>query len=329
MADYTDNLVPIDIGSRTLMLGFTCPPLGVWVITAECYESGGSKPAGKDEATIEPGTDVNVTFAFDGLSPDTKYFINVFEGVDGRLLANAEFTTLPSSDAPKFKRFSVKVENGKINYTFEIGNLDQNGTWGNFEYYSWVTVSVDNGQIQGWNGDDIVIDDYYYEPPRGTLTVTGSCDFPEKDSCEFKVYAKNFCVNLSTGTDIYDESTFRETTLTIPFAWTIPKKTGENIRLAASEWNNFIGRIKKRLQSTGVAYSKAFTTAVSGGLVGRNVGTAADGLSIDSPKVISKSILCEAVDALNAMLPEDERISYPTGISASFLNNIVDKLNSI
>lgn len=112
------------------------------------------------------------------------------------------------------------------------------------------------------------------------------------------------------------------------FKWAIAKVSGQPLRVSASEWNAFTNKINEFLKYKGKS-TVSFTTVLSGGLVGRNVGTSADGLSADSPKVISKKTLNEAVDALNSMLADGNKIAYPTGISASFFNDIVDKMNNL
>ncbi len=317
----------VDSGDTLLRLRFICEPIGSNYVVVECNDGNTRKTL---ELAVEPGTDIDIEFSFDYLEAGTEYTVNVWDNYDAdTLLATKIFETAASRNKPRFVKHSIKIENGKINCSFEISNLNVFKGTSAMTADSNVQILINGEFIEGWDGEDIDADVEIGVFPRGTLTVTRTYDFPDGEECTFTVTALNEAVNNITGNIEHSEYVYRERILSLPFSWTIPKVAGEKIRLAASEWNSFIERIKKRLKLEGITYGKEFTMAESAGFVGRNVGTAADGLSLDSPKVISKKILCEAVDALNAMLSADERIAYPNGISATFLNTIVDKLNSI
>lgn len=314
-----------DRGRYTLSFLFESAPLTSNYVTISYFKNGNEFVDAFEEA-VEVGTDVRFDINLSGLDAGTEYLVYVFDA-QNNLLASATEATL--GDKPIFKNYTIKSEKGKINVSFSISGLNSSKNIGNLTYDSNVSLRINGEKVETWPGKDIDIDDKTGNVPRGTLNVTREYDFPSEESCVVRIEAFNVCANTITGTEVYYEETFREKIVFFPFAWELPKVVGERIRLGANEWNGFIGKIKNKLSQKGISYSKEFTTAVSAGFVGRNVGTSADGLSIDSPKVISKKILCEAVDALNAMLPADEKISYPTGIAVDFLNNIVDKLNSI
>lgn len=325
------KLTRVEYSYNFLYLRFECEPIGSDVIYVNY--SDGTENKVLPPIKVSPGVDIDIKFYINYLNPNTEYYVQVYDKNENQL-AVGYFTTGVSRNAPSFMSHSIKIEGGVIKCDFTISNLNVERESNTYVWGSNVWLYIDGEVVDKWNGDDITdisdsSDDTGWDIKRGSLTVAKTYDFPGGETCVVKISARNTCDNIITGNAVYDDETFREKTITFPFAWELPKVVGERIRLGANEWNRFIGKIKNKLSQKGISYSKEFTTAVSAGFVGRNVGTSADGLSIDSPKVISKKILCEAVDALNAMLPADEKISYPTGIAVDFLNNIVDKLNSI
>lgn len=110
------------------------------------------------------------------------------------------------------------------------------------------------------------------------------------------------------------------------FKWTIPKISGQPLRLSASEWNAFTKKINEFLKYKGKTTIN-FTSAVSAGLPQGAVVGGNHGLS--EGKVISAKMMNEAVNAIASMGGDVSEVVNGTPVTAEFFNNIVDVLNSI
>ena len=110
------------------------------------------------------------------------------------------------------------------------------------------------------------------------------------------------------------------------FKWAIAKVSGQPLRVSASEWNAFTKKINEFLKYKGKATIN-FTSAVSAGLPQGAVVGGNHGLS--NGKVISASIINEAVRALKSMGASVSEVASNQPITADFFNDIVTKLNSI
>lgn len=121
-------------------------------------------------------------------------------------------------------------------------------------------------------------------------------------------------VNTPSGT--YATGSYTFTTLPPPrpsnFSWTYSKTSGGDFNLLASEWNNLISKVNDFRQYKGLS-SYSFTTASSG----------AD---------FAAFYFNQAVTAISAMSPptsSPSSVSSGQDIYASYLNGLVDSLNSI
>ena len=318
------ELTLLEYSYNFLIFEFECPPIGSRYIYVNYWSDVKDYPAIEKE--VEPGVDIHIKFDITGLDPNTLYYVQILDSSENVISDIVKATTSTSPYLPKIKNFSAKRSGAVISYSFVIENLNEWDDSGVYWEDSDVKILIDGETVAQWDGEDV--------NSEITLSSSGDIECSDSETHTFRLEAYNIRFKSTTGDNEYGrEETliYREIILKsalTPFEWSIVKVTGEPIRVSASEWNDFTDRINEILNYKG-ENAVAFTTAVSAGFTGRNVGTAFDGLTIDSPKVISKSILCEAVDALNTVLPADEKISYPAGISADFFNKIVDKLNSI
>lgn len=110
------------------------------------------------------------------------------------------------------------------------------------------------------------------------------------------------------------------------FKWDIAKTSNQSLRVSASEWNAFTSKINEFLKYKGKS-AVAFTKAVSAGLGKGAVVGGNHGLS--EGKVISASIINEAVRALKSMGASVSEVASNQPITADFFNNLVTELNSI
>lgn len=110
------------------------------------------------------------------------------------------------------------------------------------------------------------------------------------------------------------------------FKWAIAKVSGQPLRVSASEWNAFTNKINEFLKYKGKTTIN-FTSAVSAGLPQGAVVGGNHGLS--EGKVISASIINEAVRALRSLGVSVSEVSRNEPVTADFFNNLVTELNSI
>ena len=127
------------------------------------------------------------------------------------------------------------------------------------------------------------------------------------------------------------------------FQWTIPKESNNRLRISAEEWNAFTKKINDVREFYGLD-AVNFTEAKSYKLEGRNVITKkeAEEKNIESNCFITFEIMREAVEAIiggdnssgipSSVSADDMEIidiKQGQGLSALFLNKIVDVLNEI
>lgn len=188
----------------------------------------------------------------------------------------------------------------------------------------------------------------YFEGPRPTRSEFAdyiiyekvSADRYDSDSFELdtttEVIWEKECYGLKPGTKYvveisYDGTTYSDTFQTLNdkpsnFKWSISKMSGQPLRVSASEWNAFTKKINEFLKYKGKTTIN-FTSAVSAGLPQGAVVGGNHGLS--EGKVISASIINEAVRALKSMGASVSEVASNQPITADFFNDIVTKLNSI
>ncbi len=115
------------------------------------------------------------------------------------------------------------------------------------------------------------------------------------------------------------------------FMWDIPKISGIDIEITASEWNKFTANINAFLEYKGLdwrEFPQAFSTRAL--ISGRNVATSADGLSEN--EIVSVAITKPAIEAINKMVSREYILYEPEKgepVDAEFFNSLVEALNSI
>ncbi len=126
------------------------------------------------------------------------------------------------------------------------------------------------------------------------------------------------------------------------FDWTIPKKSGENIRVSADEWNAFLDHVNTVRVYCGLNEA-SFKNVTAHTLTGRNVVTKAE---VNAGVVNKNSLISydNIRDVVDAILGKDDKymgigvsseyeslINIQKGdrISADFFNNLRDAVNSV
>lgn len=321
----------IDAGINVLTLRFTSGPLASNYITVSWFkiaDDESSEFVGSFDKDIEVGIDIDFTFGIDGLDSGTDYLVYVFDAQEN-LLADEVYTTL--GDKPIFKSPFVKAENGKIKVAFSVSNVNTEKVGNVYGWGSYIWLRINGTTVGRWDGDDVsdiiaMSDQTGNVIERGTFTFSGEFDFPDGDSCTVRLEATNVCDNVVTGSTVYEETSYREFVISLPFLWDIPKTSGQPIRLSASEWNKFTKKVNEWLRAKGKS-TVSFTVAVSAGMpIGAVVG---GNHNLEKGKVISAEIINEAVTALKSIGAGVDEVGKNERLSAEFFNDIVDKMNNL
>ena len=307
-----------EYGDTWIRLEFEHPRIGYNYVIVSYYPTNGvsAKTLNLD---IDVTKDIYELFYIWNLDSDTEYVVNIFDP-DDVLLASGVFATSGSIYKPMISKYIVKRNGSSINYDITLWNLNRDYIDGSWEEGCDVSVRLDGSRISKWDGDDVDKD--------GMLTITGSIPCSESNNHTFRLEAYNYRINMSSGEEEYEKDEtliWRESFFAEKFAWDIPKISGQSLRVSASEWNRFTSAIREVLESRGETTS--FTTAVSAGLPQGSVVGGNHGLS--KGKVISASIINEAVRALKSMGASVSEVASNQPITADFFNDIVTKLNSI
>ena len=290
--------------------------------TIKVYATGFSSSVTKLKWYIDDSYDGTITsddrdwpyWEFTGLAPNTKYFIKVY------FYSNSSSTALDEASG----YFSTtKTDTGEIYYA----RLILKGNGGTADGYSSLRFPYDDvAWGTGFDGGaDLFIKYDGGQFKRNGYTLVGfseSRDASPEDydvigiSGEYEIRAKSTDASHQTTVKLYAVwSSGRPK----DWKWTSTVSQGSTLKLTATEWKNFVSRIKDFAKYKGVTLNSTQLT------------NATSGVATGQPMLASQAKAVRSlINQLSPPTSVPSTVSSGTSIiTASFINGLKDSLNSI